>query len=112
MGLVDYLREILRSKALVSRADDGTLILQEQDVMKIRVIKTPPTVVAINMQRIGKFSGVKDGEWTKRCDYLLVREDESSCFAIFIDLKKTIRGDGEPEEQLRWSLPRYTLATN
>ena len=107
MGLADYLRKILHSKALVSRTDEGNIILREKDVMEIRVTKTPPTVVAINMQRIGSFSGVNNGEWTKKCDYLLVCEDEKSCFAIFIDLKKTIRGDGEPEEQLRWSLPIY-----
>ncbi len=107
MGFAAFLKRILDSKILVSRRHDGSMILQEEGIMKVEVANTPTCIVGIHIERIGKFSGVKDGEWTKRCDYLLVREDESSCFAIFIDLKKTIRGDGEPEEQLRWSLPIY-----
>lgn len=107
MGLADYLRNILHSKTRVLRTDDGSLILREKDVMEIRVTKTPLTIVAINMGRLGCLSGVMDGEWTKRCDYMLVCEDGNGCVAIFIDLKKTIHGGGAPEEQLRWSLPIY-----
>ena len=112
MGFAAFLQDILHLKALVSRADDGSMILREKKVMKIKVAGTPSGVTAIDLRRIGSLSGVRDGEWKQNCDYLLVYEDRSTCVAILIDLKKTIHGDGKPKVQLRWSLPilRYLCA--
>ena len=107
MGFAAFLKRILDSEILVSRADDGSLILREQKKMKIRVANTPMYITGIKLDRIGGFSNIRDGEWKKACDYLLVCENKNSCVAIFIELKKTIHGEGQPEEQLRWSLPIY-----
>ena len=107
MGFAAFLKRILDSKILVSRRHDGSMILQEEGIMKVEVANTPTCIAGIHIERIGSFSKIREGKWKRTCDYLLVCEDEKSCIAIFIDLKKTIRGDGEPEEQLRWSLPIY-----
>ncbi len=116
MGFAAFLKRILDSKILVSRRHDGSMILREEGIMKVEVANTPTCIAGIHIERIGSFSRIerigsfsriRKGKWKRTCDYLLVCEDEKSCFAIFIDLKKTIRGDGEPEEQLRWSLPIY-----
>ncbi len=39
------------------------------------------------------------------CDYLLIFELEGKDHAIFIELKKTLRGDNRPKDQLLRSLP-------
>lgn len=102
-----FLRDILHCKALVLRSDDGTIVLREKKVMSIKVNETPLQIAAINLHRIGSLSGVRGGEWKQACDYLLICDEESRDLAVFIELKKTIYGDGKPEEQLRWSLPVY-----
>lgn len=107
MDFAAFLRDILHLKALVFRSDDGTIVLREKKVMSIKVNETPLQIAAINLHRIGSLSGVRNGEWKQTCDYLLVCDEESRNVAIFIELKKTIYGDGKPEEQLRWSLPIY-----
>ena len=107
MGFAAFLKRIIDSEILVSRADDGSMILREKGIMKIRVANTPMYITGIKLESIGSFSKIRDGEWKKTCDYLLVCEDKNGCIAIFIDLKKTIHGEGRPEEQLRWSLPIY-----
>ena len=107
MGFAAFLRYILHRKALVLRSDDGTIVLREKKVMSIKINETPLQIAAINLHRIGSLSGVRDGEWKQTCDYLLVCDEESKDIAIFIELKKTIYGDGKPAEQLRWSLAIY-----
>lgn len=107
MGLAAFLRKILHSKILLSRSDDGSMVLREKGIMEINVVDTPLDIVGVRFERIGSLAGLRDGKWKKTCDYLLIFEDGDACVAIFIDLKKTIHGDGQPEEQLRWSLPIY-----
>lgn len=107
MDFATFLRGILHCKALVLRSDDGTIVLREKKVMSIKVNETPLQIAAINLHRIGSLSGVRDGEWKQACDYLLVCDEESRHVAVFIELKKTIYGDGKPAVQLRWSLPIY-----
>jgi hypothetical protein len=105
VGFAAFLRRILGLKALVSIAGDGSIILREKGVMEVKVANTPPDVTAINLDRLGSLSGLREGEWKRNCDYLLVYEDRNTCVAILVDLKKTIHADGKPKVQLRWSLP-------
>lgn len=105
MGFAAFLRRILHLKALVSIGGDGSVLLREKGVMEVEVANTPSGVTAINLERLGSLSGVRDGEWTQKCDYMLIHEDRNTCVAILVDLKKTVHADGRPKVQLRWSLP-------
>ena len=74
--------------------------------MKVEVAGTPSGVTAIDMRKLGSFSGMKEGEWKQRCDYLLVYEFKGKNIAIFVELKKTLsQENGKGMEQLRRSLP-------
>ena len=82
------------------------MILREKRIMKVEVAETPLGVTAIDMRKIGSFSGIKDGPWKQRCDYLFVYEVEGKNIAIFIELKKTLSQENRRGmEQLRRSLP-------
>ncbi len=105
MGFAAFLRHILDLKALVTINGDGSLILREKGVMEVEVANTPSDVTAINLERLGSLSGLREGEWKRNCDYMLIHEDRNTCVAILIDLKKTVHADGKPKVQLRWSLP-------
>ena len=62
------------------------------------------------MRRIGRLQGIRDGKWTKVCDYLVVWRtaigDHGRDNAMFVELKKTLAGDRSGGmEQLRRSRP-------
>ena len=104
--LAAHLKQILANKALVSRTSGGSMILREKRVMKVEVAETPLGVTAIDMRKLGSFSGMREGEWKQRCDYLLVYEFKGKNIAIFVELKKTLsQEDRKGMEQLRRSLP-------
>ena len=104
--LADHLKKILKDKALVPRTNAGSMILKEKRVMKVEVTGMPLGVTAIDIEKIGSFSGLNDGEWKQRCDYLLVYEVEGQNIAIFVELKKTLNQDNKKAmEQLRRSPP-------
>ena len=49
------------------------------------------------------------GDLKKICDYLLIGQLDGSDYAIFVELKKTLREEEKPKEQLRRSLPIWTI---
>ena len=59
----------------------------------------------IRIDRIGGLSGLSQGDWNQRCDYLMVIDKGGTYCAAFIELKKTLDEDRKPWEQLRRSLP-------
>jgi hypothetical protein len=59
----------------------------------------------IRIDRIGGFSGLSQGDWNQRCDYLIVVDKGASYSAAFIELKKNLDEACKPLEQLRRSLP-------
>lgn len=105
--LARHIKEILRDKALVTPRRDGRTILREKDVMELELADMTSDITIINMRKIGSLSGVKDGEWTQICDFLLLFEDGDKDYAIFIELKKTLDENSKEKgkEQLRRSLP-------
>ncbi len=106
--LATHLKEILAVKALVSQKTGRGIILEEKGVMKVELTQMPLDVTAVDMRLIGRLSGVKNGNWSKRCDYLLIGQAEGMDYAIFVELKRTLKKDQEGlegMEQLRRSLP-------
>ena len=74
--------------------------------MKVEVSRTPSGVTAIDLRKLGSFSGIKEGPWKQRCDYLLVYEFKGKNIVIFVELKKTLSQENKRgAEQLRRSLP-------
>ena len=51
------------------------------------------------------FSGLEEGGWNQKCDYLLIVDNGAVYCAVFIELKKTLTYAEKPLEQLRHSLP-------
>lgn len=67
-----HLKEILDAKALTPQPANDGIRLRETDVMEVEVVNPPPDLTAVAMEKLGRLSGMKDGEWTQVCDYLLV----------------------------------------
>ena len=95
---------ILKEKALVP-IQNGSVALHEPNVMKIELADIPDGVTIINMRKIGRLSGLRDGEWQKVCDYLVICPTGDADEAIFVELKKTLSEGKRGREQLRRSLP-------
>lgn len=101
-----HLKQILANRVLVSRTNKGSMILREKQVMAVEVAGTPSDMTAIDLRKLGSFSGMREGEWKQRCDYLLVYELKGKNIAIFVELKKTLsQENNRGVEQLRRSLP-------
>ena len=63
-------------------------------------------VTTIRIHRLGRLSGLKEGAWDQRCDFLIVVDKGGATYsASFIELKKHLTDEERPLEQLRHSLP-------
>ena len=123
MELISQLRTILREKFVQQRRSQrGSVTLQDgQSDMKVKLIHAPMPFLAIPMSSEpikGKrtnldpshLSALQDqGDLKKICDYLLIGRASDNNYAIFVELKKSLREETEdedkPKEQLRRSLP-------
>ena len=106
MSMSVHLKEILDAKALRPQPASDGIRLRDKSKMEVEVVNPPPDLTAVAMEKLGRLSGMKDGEWTQVCDYLLVYPQKDKDHAIFVELKKTLREDrGKAMEQLRRSLP-------
>lgn len=109
--LTGHIREVLEDRVLVRPTDGKVTLRERQASMAFEVADMPPSVTTIDIDQLvgksGRLSGVKNGPWTKHCDYLLVCEDEGGEIAIFVELKKTLESEQKEKgmEQLRRSLP-------
>ena len=74
--------------------------------MEVEVSGVPADLTVINMNTIGSLSGLKDGNWKRHCDYLIVLEDDGVDHAIFVELKRTLNKKKKKAlDQLRRSIP-------
>ncbi|MXX75833.1 MAG: hypothetical protein F4210_06120 [Holophagales bacterium] len=104
--LAARLKKILESKTLVSPEADGSVTLREQDVMDVSVLQIPERAATVNLQHIGDFSGVKNGRWKQRCDYMFALDQVDGSEVVFVELKKSLdTGKEKAMEQLRRSPP-------
>lgn len=102
--LFQYLQQIVADKALVSSNYTGQITLREPGVMEVEVSNFPADAIAIRPDKLGSLSGLRNGDWKKACDFMLVCNTNGQDIAIFVELKKTLK-DTSGMEQLRWSLP-------
>ena len=120
MRLLSQLGTILREKFIEQRrAPRGSVTLQDsQSDMEVRLIRVPMPFLAIPMSHEpirGKRTNLDPshlpalqdrGDLKKICDYLLIGQLDGNDYAIFVELKRTLREEEDkPKEQLRRSLP-------
>ena len=116
MGLISQLETILRQRCIERLEEtDDTVILKERDAkakMKVEVAGISKPFLAIRLNKLSHLSALKEGDWNQICDYLLIGQSHGRAYAIFVELKKTLRGEEKPKEQLRRSLPvlKYLLS--
>lgn len=73
--------------------------------MSIDVTGVRLRATTIHIDSLGGLSGLSQGDWNQRCDYLMVVDRGGTYRAVFIELKKTLTEEEKPLEQLRHSLP-------
>ena len=72
--------------------------------MSVVVVGIERRATAIHVDGLA-FSGLEEGGWNQKCDYLLIVNSGVVYRAVFIELKKTLTYEEKPLEQLRHSLP-------
>lgn len=105
-ALADQIASIMKDGALVP-IEDGRVELREPKVMTVVVAGLPDGAKVINMRKIGRLSGIRDGPWKQSCDYVLVCRTGGGDEAVFVELKRTLSDEEKAKEQLRWSLPYF-----
>lgn len=104
--LAARLKKVLGPNTLLSPEADGSVTLREANVMDVTVLQIPKRATTINLQRMGDFSGVKEGRWKQRCDYMFVLDVVGGSEVVFLELKKSLdTGKEKAMEQLRRSPP-------
>lgn len=105
-ALADQIAPIMKDHALVP-VEDGRVELREPNVMTVVVAGLPDGSTVINMRKIGRLSGIRDGPWKQSCDYLLLCRTGGVDEVVFVELKRTLSDEERAKEQLRWSLPYF-----
>lgn len=103
--LAKHLKTILTDKVLLS-SGSGVVVLKEPNVQKVEVSRLASDALVIRLRKkFGRFSGIKDGRWTQKCDYMIVfNGDEKNC-VLFVELKNSLNKKKRAFAQLRRSLP-------
>lgn len=89
--LVDQFRKILADRALVPTPDDCEIVLEEEQAdMKLTINRLPTDdLVVIGLNKLQPYSGLKNGDWKKKCDFMLLGHVDGQYVAILIEMKRT-----------------------
>jgi len=97
-------KDLLRPEVIRS-IKDGDIVLEEKKVMKVAVHGMSSEAVILCLMGINHLPFFKvETNLNKICDYLVIDTLDGKCYAIFIELKKTLTGS-RFKEQLRRSRP-------
>ena len=97
---------ILQDGVLSFPSSDGSIVLSEPEAsMEVAISSSPRSLVAVHVGTLGHLGHLKDGEWNKRCDYLLVAESDGKAQVCLVELKTTLTNEQLPREQLLRSKP-------
>ena len=110
MTLKSSLETALRDSVFRKVTEIGSKVtLHEKTAkMKVDVVGLTPafaTIKADGKGNLNHLAALRDGPRRKICDYLLVARVESEDHVVFVELKKSPRSSGKPEEQLLRSIP-------
>lgn len=105
-SLNDQLEAVLRADRLRSVASDRVILRERKANMSINVTGVKWRATTIHIDRLGDLSGLSQGDWNQKCDYLMVTHKGTTYHATFLELKKSLDvGASKSLEQLRRSLP-------
>ena len=111
MELISQLEAILKPELRQGLDTGDSFILEErqrnQADTRIELIGISSPFLAVRMNKLNHLSALKPekDKWNQICDYLLIGQANGRDYAIFVELKKTLREEEKPKEQLRRSLP-------
>ena len=109
--MITQLEAILKPELLHRLETDDPFILEErqknQKDTRIELIGVSPPFLVVRMNKLNHLSALKPEKdrWNQICDYLLIGQSNGRDYAVFVELKKTLREEEKPKEQLRRSLP-------
>ena len=100
---------------LPDKKKSDTILLEEKDEnvnMAVRIVGVPHAVAPIRLDEVGHLSAFARKGLNYICDYLIVAQRNDIYYAIFVELKKTLKGNTRHREQLRRALPllRYLVS--
>ena len=101
------LEAFIKSEALrQGSVGSGIKLRERQAQMSVEITADGMRLIALNLDKIGHLSAMREGLGLDRiCDFLVVGRIGETSHAVFIELKKTFRPSDDSTEQLRRSLP-------
>lgn len=102
--LNDRLEQIVLPDRLESVILNRVKLIEHRANMSVVVVGMDTRATAIHIDGLA-LSGLAEGGWNQKCDYLLVLRYDATYCAVFVELKKTLTDEEKPLEQLRHSLP-------
>lgn len=105
--LKSTLQDAVKSTAVVQTSSGNVIKLRERQAdMSVEITGAETQLVALNLEKIGHLPGIRENCGLDRiCDYLLIARSGKTCYAVFVELKRTYRRNDDSYEQLRRSLP-------
>ena len=102
--LNDQLEQIFLDDRLEPIILNQITLRERRASMSVDVVGIDRRATAIRVDRLA-FSGLEEGGWNQKCDYLLLVSSGPVYHAALIELKKNLTEEEKPLEQLRHSLP-------
>ena len=102
--LNDRLEQIVLADRLEPIILNRVKLVERRAKMSVVVVGIETRATAIHIDGLA-LSGLEDGGWNQKCDYLLVLRYDATYCGVFVELKKTLTDEEKPLEQLRHSLP-------
>ncbi len=102
------LGEVLEQTALVHPEPDTEVVVRKKGPnvdMARTILDVPRTAVTVSVGRVDHPPGVKDGEWRQQCDHLIFAEWDGRNIVLLIELKRQLRGDRKPFDQIHRTRP-------
>lgn len=103
------MKAILKPELIQEAESDDPFILEEspknQEGTRVELHGVSAPFLAVRVKKLNHLSALQQGAWRQICDYLLIGQSDGNDYAVFVELKKTLREEEKPREQLRRSLP-------
>lgn len=97
------LEQVLKRGNLVRFEEETEVVLRELGPnvdMKRTIVETPRTAATVSMKNVDHPSFVGGRDWRQRCDGLIFVRWNGTNHVVLIELKRTLRGEGKPFDQL------------
>lgn len=102
------LEQVLKTRALIRRGEETEVVLRERSPnvdMARTIVGMPRTAATVSMGTVDHPSCVVGGAWRQRCDVLIFVRRKGVNQVVLIEMKRTLRGEGKPFDQLVHTRP-------